>query len=168
MGKWCSASSANCDGCSGAWCASGPPAQWSYECEEGPEYWGLLGAPDYPKCNGKLQSPINIPLTAGPEYEDRIKKTGVAASPFASTKSSAGISAADFTVTQSHGAPKFSCASAGACGTLTREAVSYDLVDLQFHSKNHCKLSLLQLFYLYSTCSGSCFINICVFDESDF
>jgi len=144
MGGWCTASSTNCEDCSGTWCASGLPAQWSYECEEGPEYWGTLGAPDYPACNGDLQSPINIPFSAGPGF--LIKKTGAVASPFASTKTVAGVSATDFTVTQSHGAPKFSCASAGACGTLTREAVSYDLVDFQLHSKNHCNFSLLQLF----------------------
>jgi carbonic anhydrase len=107
---------------------------WDYGAgSAGPEGWATYH-PDNKDCALKSQSPINIPFVAA-GYEPKQGWTSTnGATPEKNINDIVTPKTASYKVTQSHGAPKFSCETAGECGTLDVSGVTYNLVQFHFHS----------------------------------
>jgi carbonic anhydrase len=99
---------------------------WNWEGATGPNFWGTLGVGDEDCVGTYEQSPIDIPATM----------SGYAGTSSSSDPIKAMLSSAPnkFIVTQSHGAPKFSCKAEGTCGTLTHNGKAFKLLQVHFHS----------------------------------
>ena len=109
---WCNTSEERCEGnCNGHWCETGD-AEWGYSGDLDEHNWVDLGYPDCaggtdPDGDGRnllaTQSPIDIRFGADGKtsMEASTAFGGIDSYAFAAT-------GAEFAVTQSHGAPKFS------------------------------------------------------------
>lgn len=89
--------------------------EWNY-LEMGPQEWGGLCA------EGKEQSPINL---------STLEATETTAGTIADVMTPA---TAKFNVTQAHGAPTYSCAEKGTCGSLEHDGTKFDLLQFHFHA----------------------------------
>ena len=100
---------------------------FTYEGETGPTDWASLKS-SYATCAaGTKQSPINI---------DALNKGYTLTS--SASKSVKGIittvPTATYGVSQSHGAPTFTCNVAGQCGFINYNNVAFNLVQAHFHT----------------------------------
>ena len=106
--------------------------EWAYGPADGPSKWGDLD-PAWAICKtGQAQSPIDIPFAS-------IGLTSTAASDPAQRLASLFTPVAKgqtFSVAQTQGAPIFTCAMLGLCGTLTKGGRIYNLAQFHFHTSS--------------------------------
>eukprot|EP00232_Nephroselmis_pyriformis_P029817 CAMPEP_0182864858 /NCGR_PEP_ID=MMETSP0034_2-20130328/7374_1 /TAXON_ID=156128 /ORGANISM="Nephroselmis pyriformis, Strain CCMP717" /LENGTH=588 /DNA_ID=CAMNT_0024997129 /DNA_START=34 /DNA_END=1800 /DNA_ORIENTATION=+ len=132
---------------------------WSWEGQGGPAHWGELDAA-YSACStGIEQSPINIPVTKEGLETPRgsVKLSNYFKPP------SGGVA---LHVTQSHGAPVYSCPGAedrvaGKCGKLDYKGADYNLLQMHFHSPSENTIDgvhyPLELHMVH--CTGDCVLG---------
>mmetsp|Transcript_44434 Transcript_44434/g.109078 ORF Transcript_44434/g.109078 Transcript_44434/m.109078 type:complete len:264 (+) Transcript_44434:160-951(+) len=92
--------------------------EWSFDLETGPGYWEDLG---YDQCG-----PTNL-------YQTPIDLITSRAVGDCSQEIDVHHNRSAFTVSQSHGAPVFSCKTAGSCGGIKFGEDEYDLVQFHLH-----------------------------------
>lgn len=118
-------------------------SDWSWSCNEGPESWTSLGFPD---CAGTKQSPININAAAQGYYLTTSAEMPVES--FVTTVNS------KYKVTQSHGAPVYTCSLANSCGYTVWGGTMY------YHLQTHFHGILLSLFKFFPFCWCNIFFRI--------
>ncbi|XRB21150.1 carbonic anhydrase [Pseudoscourfieldia marina] len=140
--------------------AAPPKYSYSLTASDGPSKWGLLSSQWAVCATGREQSPINIPMTV--QSMGSGATTAFAASTMVTSPSSVSLK-----VTQSHGAPKYSCGSAperrsGSCGSLQIGGRSYNFLQAHFHtpSENTVDGKQFDMEMHMVHCTGNCELGV--------
>lgn len=109
-------------------------AEFGYDCANAPPNWSTLDA-SYSVCaSGIQQSPINFPVQAATGSALTTSKSNPVASflfPKAST----------YTASISHGAPVYTCSTAGNCGYILWGGLQYQLIQAHFHAPSEHQIN---------------------------
>jgi carbonic anhydrase len=113
--------------------------EWSYDCTTAPAMWGSMSSLDgltsYATCStGKQQSPIDIPAAQYGYYKTGSKKMPLG-------KIVTTVSKMTYSVTMSHGAPKYTCNVPNQCGYAIYNNLQYYLVQMHFHAPSEHTLN---------------------------